>query len=243
MCGGADVFYWFCFLSALPNVKLHLPYFNLADGARSTDASLLLEIIMLDNSSEHGDSVSHPSDDDDHFGPSSSLGLPQMAEARQQGGRVVAAPPNASSMALLAVATLDVQTALVTKHSRNSATAEKSVPFTVAKKKGAAGTAFLPCHELPHSIPVSVELTFNKATSSATAAGEQRVEPTIQRAGNDDTAVPAFFVVLTTLFDCATAMNGAELRLYTRCGDTGAVSKVSSGGRGAIGEPLLVFAT
>lgn len=213
-----------------------MPYFNLADGARSTDASLLLEIIIQD---KQGHPVSCYPGDDEHLERSPSVGAPSMAEARQQGGRVVVTPPNMSSVGTLAAATLDVQTALVTKFSRKSATATApngtSVSFTVAKKKGAAGTAFLPGHELPDSIPVSVELTFIKATPSR----EERLEPTTQRGGNDDAAVPVVFVVLTTLFDCATTMKRAEMQLYSRCGDTGAVSKLSSGGRGAIGKPSL----
>lgn len=222
-------------------MKLHIPYFNLADGARSTDASLLLEIIILD---KHRHYVSDAGDDEQ----SSPVSLPQAAKAHQQRGRVVLAPPNTSSVDPLAVATLDVQTTIVTKFSSNSTTATaptgRSVAFTVSKKKGAAGTASLPCQDLPDAIPVSVELTFIKTTTANPAtAGEQRVETPIQHAVNYDTAIPAVFVVLTTLFDGATTMNGAEIRLYSRCGDTGRVSKLSSGGRGAIGTLSLVFAT
>lgn len=214
---------------------MSLPYFNLADGARSTDASLKLEIIIQD---KHGHPVSYPGDDE-HLELSSSVGVPQLAEARQHGGRVRVAPPKASSVGTLAVATLDVQTALVSTFSRKSTTVKAPtgtrVPFTVAKKKDAAGITFLPGHELPDSIPVSVEFTFIKTTPN----GEQRLEPTTHRAGNGDNAVPVVFAVLTTLFDCATVMKRAEIRLYSRCGDTGAVSKLSSGGRGVIGEPSL----
>lgn len=144
----------------------------------------------------------------------------------------------------LAVARLDVQTALMVGFSHSGAMSTtssmgKDVVFKVTKAKSAGGTTYRSCPELPGSISVSVKLSFSKPVSNAAAAGEQRVEMMIQRARHEHDT-PVFFVVATTLFDCAKTMKEAELGLYIRDGDSGTVSKLSSGGRGEIGKTSLV---
>lgn len=216
--------------------KLHLPYFNLADGARSTDASLLLEVVALKRASEYGQS-----DDDECSDRSSSLNVWQLTEVCQQGRREVVSS-NVSKV--LAAARLDVQTALLADFSRSGAmstasSTENNVVFNIANTKVAGGTTHRSCPKRTDCIPVSVKLSFSKPASNAAAESEQRVESTAQRAGHEHD-VPAFFVVSTTLFDCAKTMNEAELGVYIRYGDTGATSRLSSGVRGEIGKPSLV---
>lgn len=215
--------------------KLHLPYFNLADGARSTDASLLVEVVVLKRASEHGDYVARSSD--------SSSDERQMTEICQHGHREEVSQPDAPPKAL-AAARLDVQTALIAGFSRSGAMSTASstgenVAFKVATT--GAGTTFRSCPKLPGSISVSLKLSFSERVFNDATVGEQPVGSTIQRTGHEND-VPAFFAVATTLFDCTKTMNEAELRLFIRCGNTGAVSKLSSGGRGEIGKPSLVVA-
>ncbi len=199
---------------------------------RSTDASLLIEITTLKNSSEQWLRASRPADGE-QFESSSSLDFQQQTEDYSD-------DTEDSSVAALAVGALDVQSTLLAnlRHGSSTATASKNggVSLKFTRKEDAGGNILNSYRDLPDSIPVSVKLTFSGATFSAAGTpGEQRM---VQRAGNDD-AVPAFFVVATTLFDCATAMKEAELRLYIRSGTTGALSEFSCAGRDEIGEPSL----
>lgn len=236
------------FLVVLPLIcswQLHLPYFNLADGARSTDASLLVEVVVLKYASENEHSVTRPDDDDEYSAHSSSSDARQMTDVCQRGHREAVSRLGASSK-ILASVRIDVQTALSGAFGRSGAistatSTENSVVFKVAKTKGAGGTNYSPYPEYPTSIPVSVKLSFSKAFSNAAAVVEQRMESTKQRTGRKHD-VPVFFVVATTLFDCASTMKEAELRAYIRYGDTEAVSLLSSAGRGEIGKHSLVVA-
>lgn len=210
--------------------KLHLPYFNLADGVRSTDASLLIEITTLKPSAEQWLHESHPGDVE-QFESSSSLDFQQTSEDDRD-------DVEDSSETALAAGSLDVQTTLMAslRHGSPAATASKNGDVTIKfTRKDAVGNILRSRHDLPDFVPVSVRLTFSGASFSA-SPGTPSEQRAVQRTGNDD-AVPAFFVVATTLFDCATAMKEAELRLYIRSGPTGALSKFSSVGRGEIGEP------
>ena len=199
---------------------------------RSTDASLLIEITVLKHSAGH-------SGDGEYGEDSSSLDSQQTTEDYYRKESQAAGPAEkTSSQTTLAVGILDVQTFLVAGFRPFSATPTASnqggTALKLARKKDAGGNTLLAPHEFPDSIPVSVKLTFSGARFSAGATpGEEQVA---QVEGNDH-SVPSFFVVATTLFDCATAMKEAELRLYIRSGSTGAVSRLSSGGRGEIGEP------
>ncbi|CAB1098133.1 unnamed protein product [Ectocarpus sp. CCAP 1310/34] len=212
------------------DAKLHLPYFNLADGVKSTDASLVLEVIIQNHSSDQGHASKCPEDDELSLSSSSSA-----TDNCEQQNRYNTAQPKARSLTTLATGTLDVQMGLTTTFSRTAATSKEKcvVPFTIMPKERPAA---LLCPELPDSIPVAVELTFSKTGLDAADAGEQQpVERVLPRTGNG-AAVPAVFVVATTLFDCSTAMKDAELRLYVRRGDARTASKISCRRTGAIGR-------
>lgn len=216
--------------------KLHLPYFNLADGARSTEASLLLEVVALKRASEYEQS----DDDDDCSDRSSSLDLLQLTDICRQGRRERV---SSKSSKILAVARLDVQTALLADVSRSGAMSTASstaikVVFNTAKTKDVGRTTYRSCPRLTDSFPVSVKVSFSKSISNAAGVSELPVGPTPER-GSHEHDVPAFFVVTTTLFDCAKTLKEAELGLYVRYSDTGAVFKISSGSRGEIGKPSL----
>ena len=118
---------------------------------------------------------------------------------------------------------LDVQTTLLTG-SRNRIVLETSgtsvVHLTVRK-----GMPFI-SPASPRSAAVRVGLAFSKAPA------EERIKQERRGPG----CVPTFFVVATTLFDCATLIQEAELRLFARCAHTGDVSLLSSDERGAIGK-------
>lgn len=213
-----------------------MPYFNLADGAESTDASLTLKIAISNFSSKR----EHPSmspHDDGHSRNSASPAFRRFVtdDLDAQEERAAATSWDESPTPL-AVATLDVQTSLTNKFYRSSGVAtackrKHRTPFKVLNRDSFP----LLGQDFPASIFVLVEVAFSKATSDATAAGEKQVARTLPLIGKSDT-VPALFVVATTLFDCATAMEEAELQVYTRCGDTGRISKLSSARRGHIGE-------
>lgn len=223
--------------------KIHLPYFNLADGVKSTDASLLVEVLVLKHSSKRGNNTTRP-DDDEFSGRSSSSDVRLMTESIQQGRREAVSQLGVPWRTTVAVARLDVQTALVPGVSRDGAVSttsslEKHVDLKAVTATDSGETTNIAYPKLPDSIPISVKLSFSKPVSNSAGGGDQQAESTmIQRAGQDRD-VPSLFVVATTLFDCAKTMKEAELRLYIRCGDTGTVSKLSSGGRGEIGETLL----
>lgn len=219
--------------SARFNLQLHLPYFNLADGAKSTDASLILKVIIQNHSSDQGHASRSPEDDELPLSSSSST-----TDNWEQQNRDNIAQPKTRSLTTLATGTLDVQTGLTTTFSRLAATSKETcvVPFTILAKERSA--AFL-YRELPGSIPVAVELTFFKTGLDAADAGEpQPMERALPRTGNgaNGAAVPAVFVVATTLFDCSTAMKDVELRLYVRCGDARTASTISCRRTGAIGK-------
>ncbi|CAM9507860.1 unnamed protein product, partial [Ectocarpus sp. 13 AM-2016] len=211
------------------DAKLYLPYFNLADGAKSTDASLVLKVIIQNHSSDQVHASKCPEDDELSLRSYSSA----TANWEQQNGDNMAQSKARSLTTTLATSTLDVQMGLTTTFSCTAATSKEKcvVPFTVMPKEHPA--AFL-CPELPGSIPVAVELTFSKTGLDAADVGEPYpVERALPHTGNG-AAVPAIFVVATTLFDCSTAMKDAELRLYVRRGDARTTSKISCRRTGAI---------
>lgn len=78
----------------------------------------------------------------------------------------------------------------------------------------------------PGPVAVRVGLGFSKAP----------VEERIKRERREPGCVPTFFVVATTLFDCAAAIERAELRLYARCATEGGMALLSLDERGAIGK-------
>lgn len=150
--------------------------------------------------------------DDDPYSPET---LSEVADHRRRNR-------GENSSRILAVGTLDVQTALTGSSTRAAAVLEgMQVPFAV--KKGAAsplGSTF------PEVITTAVGLEFSKAADRGRVEGTQ---------GGEE-GVPTLFVVATTLFDCATEMEGAELRLYSRRRDTGDAKILFSAERGAIGR-------
>ncbi|CBN80034.1 hypothetical protein Esi_0022_0142 [Ectocarpus siliculosus] len=212
------------------DAKLHLPYFNLADGAKSTDASLVLKVIIQNHSSDQGHASRSPEDDEPSHSSSSSA-----TDNWEHQNRANVAQRKALSLTTLATGTLDVQTGLTTTFSRLAATSKEQcvVPLTILAKERSA--AFL-YRELPGSIPVAVELTFSKTgLDDADADEPQPIERALPGTGNGAT-VPTVFVVATTLFDCSTAMKDAELRLYVRCGGARTASKISYRRTGTIGK-------
>lgn len=197
--------------SVFGTCKLHLPYFNLADGSKSTDASLVVEVILRQ---DRGQTCLPPIGSEDQ--PRSLLEAAGDLEGKH----------DSRSASILAVGDLDVQTLLT--GSRNGSALETSgtavVPLTLRK----CITAVI-SPPSPESVAVRVGLRFSKTPTDERIKGERRVPE----------CVPTLFAVATTLFDCATVIKEAELRLYARCANTGDVTLLSSDDRGAIGKLRL----
>lgn len=199
--------------------KLHLPYYNLADGSKSTDASLVIEVVL---SQGRGKKQLPSIGSEEHSRPSVNL-----LEATCDGKRK---SDNTRSSKILAVGDLDVQTTLLTGR-RSGGVVETSgttvVSLTVRKGKGVNP---FNSPTSPGPVAVRVGLAF-----SIVPPAEERIKR--ERSGLG--CVPTFFVVATTLFDCATVMKEAELRLYARCANKRDVALLSLDERGAIGKLRL----
>ena len=230
--------------------QLHLPYFNLADGSKSTDASLVIEVIL---SQGRGQEQLPPIDSGDQP-PRSSLNLRREALGNKKRKH------DARSSKIVAGGDLDVQTTLLTgshgnralgksestlsgshnygvlelsrtklaNNNKNKSALEASGTTIVALTMPKDGASRFGPGTSPRPVAVRVGLSFSKAPQAEERITEER---------NGPRCVPTFFVVATTLFDCATAMNEAELGLYARYAHTGDLVLLSSDERGAIGEP------
>lgn len=126
---------------------------------------------------------------------------------------------------LVAMGTLDVQTAL--SSCSGSGSEESGVCLSLGKIE-------VPGLE-SNGLRSKVILTFSSEAALAERVGG------MQQHAEEDEVLPASFVVATTLFDCATEMKEAELRLYVRCGGTERDRPLlCSARRGAIGKLLFV---